>query len=125
MAQRMTLLEQTIREAVHAAKGDAEDAKKRFWRAVKEDELPFLREFVELMQGMPHGPEMLKAASEALALAGGDTERLDQIIRELTDPREFPKLSRQLLMELAKRAAPWVNGLIDTYAAKYRKESQP
>jgi hypothetical protein len=105
---------------VEASQGDADVAKGVFGRAVAADELNFLPELLNLGETLPHGPETIRVARAAVIQAGGAAARLDRILRERTEPREFPEEARKLLTELVERVAPDINGLIEAFAAKGR-----
>lgn len=115
-------MEQTIRRVVESARGGPEEAKAAFWRSAAAQELRFLREFLDLGEGLPHGAETMRIVRGALADAGGDIGRIDQLLWERADAREFPTDTRALLSDLVARVAPYINGLIEQYSTRWREE---
>jgi hypothetical protein len=62
-----------------------------------------------------------QAVAEVNAQAGGDPQKLDEMLAELADARENPGFSKMVLSDLLSRAAPSVNERVDVASAEWRK----
>jgi hypothetical protein len=102
----MTDLRRTIRGILVEVDGDELEAVSRLLQRC--DDLEFVQAVIQEIgpaRVQAEAPSVTRILDDALAQAGGDDPRTDQLLRERLDPRENPTLAAQASEQAARALA--------------------